>query len=104
MDILALVGRLGVTAVIALHDLNLAATFCDELVVLSSGRVVASGTPGAVLTEDLIATVYGVGCEIGTDRGRPFIRFERPHSAAATDRSPGVPTATSLPDQARHGR
>jgi iron complex transport system ATP-binding protein len=71
---------LDVTAVIALHDLNLAAMFCDELVVLTGGRVVASGPPDAVLTEDLIAAVYGVGCVIGKDRGRPFIRFERPHS------------------------
>lgn len=81
LEILSLVGRLDVTAVIALHDLNLAAMFCDELVVLTGGRVVASGTPGDVLTEELIATVYGVGCRIGTDRGRPFIRFEPPQVA-----------------------
>ncbi|ORB25891.1 ABC transporter ATP-binding protein [Mycolicibacterium parafortuitum] len=86
LEILSLIGRLGVTAVIALHDLNLAAMFCDELVVLAGGRVVASGTPVTVLTEELIATVYGVACEVDTRRDRPVVRFEAP----ATDPSPRV--------------
>lgn len=45
LDALRLVRRIGVTAVIALHDLNLAASFCDRICVLDGGRVVATGTP-----------------------------------------------------------
>ncbi|MFC5730790.1 MULTISPECIES: ABC transporter ATP-binding protein [Nocardioides] len=44
LELLALVAELPVTAVIALHDLNLAAMFCDFVLVLRSGRVVAGGT------------------------------------------------------------
>lgn len=54
-----LAGRgLGVLAV--LHDLGLAATIADELVVMAGGRVVAVGPPGQILTPDLIRAVYGI--------------------------------------------
>jgi len=77
LDLLDLVTALPVTTVVALHDLNLAAMYCDQVVVLSTGRVVAAGTPGAVLTESLIAEVYGVRAAVteeGPD-GRPHVRF-----------------------------
>ncbi|MFE0700376.1 ABC transporter ATP-binding protein [Streptomyces sp. NPDC058872] len=77
LDLLALVAGLGLTAVVALHDLNLAAMYCDRLVVLARGRVVASGAPEEVLTEELIAEVYRVRSTVtrpGPD-GRPHIRF-----------------------------
>lgn len=47
-----------------MHDLNLAAMFCDSLAVLDKGRIVAAGTPQAVLTEELIARVFGVRAHI----------------------------------------
>ncbi|MFI0487521.1 ABC transporter ATP-binding protein [Actinomadura sp. 9N215] len=64
IDALHLVRRLGVTAVVALHDLNLAASFCDRLHVLDAGRTVATGPPGDVLTPDLLAEVYRVDAEV----------------------------------------
>ncbi|WP_310726019.1 ABC transporter ATP-binding protein [Streptomyces sp. N2A] len=48
------------TTLISLHDLNAAASLCDRLHVLHGGRVVASGTPRAVLTPELLAEVFGV--------------------------------------------
>ena len=42
------------------HDLNLAARFGDQLVLLDCGRVVATGAPHEVLTDDLIRAVFGV--------------------------------------------
>ncbi|MFI0773768.1 ABC transporter ATP-binding protein [Streptomyces sp. NPDC021212] len=77
LDLLALVADLPVTTVIALHDLNLAAMYCDALLVLREGRVAAAGAPGDVLTEDLIAEVYGVRTAVTPDGpdGRPHIRF-----------------------------
>ena len=50
----------GRTVVAALHDLDRAAAFAGRLVVLSAGRVVADGLPHAVLTESLLADVFGV--------------------------------------------
>jgi iron complex transport system ATP-binding protein len=57
-EILELVSTLPGSAVV-LHDLNLAARYCDELVVLDHGKVVASGTPDAVLTPEILEPVYG---------------------------------------------
>lgn len=54
----------GTTILLALHDLNLAARFCDHLVVLAAGRIVAEGAPSAVLTPALIQTVYGVAARL----------------------------------------
>jgi iron complex transport system ATP-binding protein len=77
LELLSLVARLPVTSVVALHDLNLAAMFCDEVVVLDRGRAVAGGPPGEVLTADLIARVYGVRSRVRTDeRGRLTVLFD----------------------------
>jgi iron complex transport system ATP-binding protein len=48
------------TVVCVVHDLNLAARFADHVVLLSRGRVLASGAPAAVLTPDLIADAVGI--------------------------------------------
>ncbi|WP_414448009.1 ABC transporter ATP-binding protein [Burkholderia sp. 22PA0099] len=58
--LLALVKRLRITTLATLHDLNLAAAFCDRLFVLADGEIVAQGTPEAVLTAPLLKAVYGV--------------------------------------------
>lgn len=78
LDLLALVANLPVTTVIALHDLNLAAMYCDRLLVLREGRAVAEGTPADVLTPALIEQVYGVHAEVTDDPGHLVIRFLRP--------------------------
>lgn len=85
LDLLDLVARLPVTTVIALHDLNLAAMYCDRLLVLHDGRAVAQGAPADVLTPTLIGRVYGVRAEVTHEPGHPVIRFLRP---ATRDGSP----------------
>jgi iron complex transport system ATP-binding protein len=60
LGLLSLVRGLGVTVLAALHDLNLAAAYCDRIHVLCDGGVVAHGTPDEVLTPELIAAVFGV--------------------------------------------
>ncbi|MFS3128987.1 heme ABC transporter ATP-binding protein [Nocardioides sp. Bht2] len=67
----------GMTVLAALHDLNLAAAFCDHVVVLADGRVRAVGPVGDVLTAELIAEVYGVEADVLTHprTGRPLIAF-----------------------------
>ncbi|WP_157548684.1 ABC transporter ATP-binding protein [Nonomuraea candida] len=64
LDVLGLVRGLGVTAVVALHDLNVAAVFCDRICVMAAGRVVADGPPAQVLTAALLAEVYEVDAEV----------------------------------------
>jgi iron complex transport system ATP-binding protein len=67
LSVLSMVRRLsvgGVTAVAALHDLNLAAEFCDHLIVVADGQVVDSGPVGDVLTAAMIESVYAVKAEV----------------------------------------
>ncbi len=64
LSILDLIARLnradGLTVVAVFHDLNLAAEYCDRLVLLENGRIAALGTPAAVVTAETIQRVYGV--------------------------------------------
>ncbi len=75
IELLALVRRQRITTLATIHDLNLAAAFCDRLYVIASGEIVARGTPQAVLTEPLLKAVYGVDALV--DRhpvtGRPRV-------------------------------
>lgn len=59
-DILSLVQDLPLTTVVVLHDLNLAARYCDELVLLHEGTAVARGAPAQVLTPEVLTPVYGI--------------------------------------------
>jgi iron complex transport system ATP-binding protein len=49
--------------VVVLHDLNLAARYCDALVMLDEGRVVGAGSPEHVLTVEAVRAVYGMHVE-----------------------------------------
>ncbi|WBU38036.1 ABC transporter ATP-binding protein [Homoserinibacter sp. YIM 151385] len=57
----------GTTVVMVLHDLNLAARYADELVVISEGRVHAQGAPGDIITADTVREVFGLDSRILED-------------------------------------
>ncbi|GGD06839.1 ABC transporter ATP-binding protein [Nocardioides daphniae] len=89
MDTLGLlreVAATGVSVVAALHDLNLAAAYCDHVVVLAGGRVQAVGDVRRVLTAELVEATYGVGADVLTHprTGRPLIAFS-PSGATPAD-------------------
>ncbi|MDG9723354.1 MULTISPECIES: ABC transporter ATP-binding protein [unclassified Streptomyces] len=77
LGVLGVLRRLPATVLLALHDLNLAAYYCDRLYVLSDGAITASGPPAAVLTPRLLAEVYGVEAEVATHprTGAPQVTF-----------------------------
>jgi len=60
MTLLRSVALAGTSVVAVLHDLTLAARFCDRIVVLGAGRLVADGRPDVVLTDRLLADAFGV--------------------------------------------
>ncbi len=64
MEILRNHAREDRAAIVVLHDLNLAARFCDRLYLLNHGRMHCNGSVNEVLTRDNIAEVYGVECHI----------------------------------------
>lgn len=67
--------REGMTAIAVLHDLNLAARYCDELVLLARGRVLAMGRPEEVLTPANLKEAYGVTAMVRPDplTGTPHV-------------------------------
>lgn len=70
----------GLTVVLVLHDLNLAAAWADVLVVLAKGKVRAVGSPRDVLTDDLLASVYDWPARVNTPP-RDGEVFVLPHHA-----------------------
>ena len=70
LKVLGLVRRLvdtGLTAIAAIHDLHMAARYCDRLVLLSGGRVSATGTPEQVLSAENIESAFGVRSAVYRD-------------------------------------
>lgn len=65
----------GVAVLAVLHDLNLAARFCDRLLLLAAGRVLATGRPHEVLTAARLPAVFGQGVEVraGSDGEAPIV-------------------------------
>lgn len=62
-QIKAAVAERGAIGVVALHDLNLAARFADNLILLGEGRILAQGSPAEVLRAGAISNTYGVAIE-----------------------------------------
>ena len=79
IGLLRLVSDLSLTSIIALHDLNHAAMFCDQLLVLQAGKVVASGPPEKVMTRDLLRDVFSVEAHVTPSpyHQKPHIHFTR---------------------------
>ncbi len=77
MEIMDIVRGVGITTIAAIHDLNLAASYCDYIFVIDNGRIVASGSPSEVLTQELLADVFGVGAVIDANpvTGKPRVTF-----------------------------
>jgi iron-siderophore transport system ATP-binding protein len=63
------------TVIAVLHDLNHANRYADQIIAMKSGRIIAKGTPGEVITPDLIEFVYGLACQIIADpeTGTPLV-------------------------------
>ncbi|MFT4067705.1 ABC transporter ATP-binding protein [Paraburkholderia sp.] len=85
VEVLSLVRQLaterGLGVVVVLHDINMAARYCDELVALRGGRLVAQGSPQQIVTPEQLQEIYGVtmGVMPHPDTGEPlsFVRQEQ---------------------------
>jgi len=76
-EVMDLAGKLALerrkTVLMTLHNLDLAVRYADELVILKEGGVVAQGRPDEVLTEELLARVYGLPMTLLRHEGRTFV-------------------------------
>ncbi|HEX7874276.1 MAG TPA: ABC transporter ATP-binding protein [Sphingobium sp.] len=76
IDVMTLLRReadAGGLVVAVLHDLGMAARYCDRLLLIDDGRLVADGRPADVLTPERLAAVYGIEARIETDGDRRLI-------------------------------
>lgn len=64
----------GITALIAIHDLNHAARFCDQIVLLHGGTIVSNGTPEEALESDTLGEVYGLPVKVQNIDGYVEVR------------------------------
>lgn len=78
IQLMKIVKNLEVTVISAVHDLNIAAMFCDRLYVLQDGEIVGQGTPQEVLTAEFIKKIYRVETEIVCDSaGQLHVLFQK---------------------------
>lgn len=76
LQLMDLVRGLDRTVIAAVHDLNIAAMYCDRLYAVKGGRIIGQGRPGELLTPEFIREVYEVDAQIMTDGdGRLHILF-----------------------------
>lgn len=76
LDLLTSLNReRGTTVAMVLHELNLAARYADHLVVMNSGRIVAEGDPGEVLTSDVVHGAFDLASDVVPDpvSGTPLV-------------------------------
>lgn len=73
MELLANVAQGGGAVVVVLHDLNLAMRFCDRVVLLNSGELLADGQPEKVLNAEVLERVYGIETKFTECEGKRWI-------------------------------
>ncbi|MFP3916488.1 heme ABC transporter ATP-binding protein [Lysinibacillus telephonicus] len=75
--LLDLLSECSMTVIMAIHDLNLAATYCDKLLLLQKGKLCAFGSPEEVLTVEQLKHVFNVDVEIMTNpfTNKPYLQF-----------------------------
>lgn len=61
------------TGVMVLHDLNLAAMYCDNIIFLKNGKVRYKGTPKELFTSEILEEIYGFKCDVAYNGDYPYI-------------------------------
>lgn len=78
LQLMNMICEMKLTVVAAIHDLNIAAMYCDRIIALKDGKVAAQGTPAEVLTADFIYDFYHVHAQIVPVRdGRIAVVYKR---------------------------
>lgn len=75
LQLMRIVKGLGIEVIAAIHDLNIAAMYCDKIYVLKDGEIIKNGKPKDVLTQELIKDVYEVDAEVIVNEERVHISY-----------------------------
>jgi iron complex transport system ATP-binding protein len=76
LDVMALLraqARGGALVVVVLHDLGIAARWCDRVLLMAGGRLAGDGPPATVLTDAVLRAVYGIAMWRGVAEGQPLL-------------------------------
>ena len=85
LQLMDIVKSLDLTVISAIHDLNIAAMYCDRLFVMKDGHIVGFGTPEEMLTQKRIKEIYEVDAEVIKDsQGHLHILYFPAHWAGAS--------------------
>lgn len=68
-----LVKKQDITAIIAIHDLNMAARYSSRIVMMKKGKIVAAGKPDAVFTGENLSSVYGIRASVKVSDDIPYV-------------------------------
>ena len=61
------------TAVMVLHDLNLASMYCDSIILLKEGKIAYEGTPKELFKPEILEEIYGFNCEVIENKGFSYV-------------------------------
>lgn len=75
LQLMRIVKNLNIEVIAAIHDLNIAAMYCDKIYVLKDGEIIKYGNPKEVLTQKLIKEVYEVDAEVILNNKRVYISY-----------------------------
>lgn len=79
-QILHLIRHLGLTIIMTVHDLNLAAKYCQRLILLNQGKIVKQGSVHQVLQPDILQQTFRLPCQVvHNDQSAPQIAFNSEH-------------------------
>jgi len=76
VEVMGIVKRIvdkGCAAIVAIHDINLASSFCNRILMVKNGKIVYAGNPAEVINSESIMDVFGVEVEVVQHRGRIFV-------------------------------
>ncbi len=73
LDRLATLSASGRTVAVAMHDLTLAARYCQRIILIKDGRVLGDGAPTAVLTRPLLKSAFGIDARMEHIDGLPVV-------------------------------
>ena len=75
LQLMRIVKNLNIEVIAAIHDLNIAAMYCDKIYVLKDGEIIKYGKPKDVLTKEIIKDVYEVDSEVIVNEDRVNIYY-----------------------------
>src|SRR5690606_34095105 len=89
LELIRTLAQSGKTVLMVIHDLPSACRYADHLVAMHEGRIVAQGAPRAIVTPELVETLYGVRCQLIPDPhdGTPLIVNPVPLRSCGTNQS-----------------